>query len=136
MNDRLRRGPLRALVLVLAGLWALFTAGGAPATAAGSGSATGSVAVVAHSTGRLSVQVRAPHGRTVAEAPTRAHAAQAHVRQPHSPGLPEALPGPVTGPLAPRPVPGEVVGLRQGRAPPAAAHSPRLTRGPPSLRSN
>ncbi|GAA0395587.1 hypothetical protein [Streptomyces luteireticuli] len=136
MNDRLRRGPLRALVLVLAGLWALFTAGGAPATAAGSGSATGSVTVVAHTVGRASVQVRAPQGRATAEAPTRARAVHAHVRQPHSPGLPEALPGPVTGSLVPRPVPGEVVGPRQGRAPPAAAHSPRLTRGPPLLRSN
>lgn len=133
MNDRLRRAPLRALVLVLAGLWALFTPAGTPATAAGS--ATGAVTAVAHTAGRASVQVRVPHGRATAEAPARARAVHAHVRQPHSPGLPEALPGPVTGPLVPRPLPGEVVGPRQGRAPPAAAHSPRLTRGPPSLRS-
>ncbi|KNB50633.1 hypothetical protein [Streptomyces caatingaensis] len=138
MGERVRRAPFRALVLVLAALWAVLAAGGTPVPAAGGGTGAASVAVAVRGpVGPPPAEARPSPVRTApvrAEAQVRSRAEQAHVRQLPQPPL--ALPGvPVAGPLVPPPVPGEVVGPRRERGPPAAAHSPRSSRGPPSLHS-
>ncbi|GGX97814.1 hypothetical protein [Streptomyces hiroshimensis] len=147
MAHHVRRTP------VPVALWALFVlvlgvvCGTGPAAGTGGlpAAALPAVASATGPAGAAGATGTADRDRPAFSAPVSPHAADhtraqglhasAVVQHTRMPGLPGAVPGPVTGPLAVPLPPGELAGPRQERAPPAAAPSSRRTRGPPSTRS-